>query len=451
MRIRHMVYPTDESSYTYLNRLSQFCTTPCGTREDTVIRSNPWPYRVIEHIEDELHEGPPYKTGGKLDIIKGYFPADGFDLTPYSAYEGYPCTNNNSCKGLPKYTVTARWGCNPAVLDDLGLSRYTNDPEAFGTEGNIPPGLVDAGDYGATAWSMYQPGKPKYDFGVSLVELRELPDMLRDTANAFRKDWRRSKRKHKKDILLYGNKWFAKQWLSVHFGWVPFVSDLVRLAAAVRNYEREKKDFLKYHNRWIYRKGPVASGSDDNPNVLTLGNSCRHSMSSYTDSDFFGGSGTTRFSRHTKYKVWFAGRFKYYIPRLMKNKWTNWDYLTHQFGLSLNPELVWNLTPFSWLADWFGNIGDVLSNVSNYNYVCAKYAYVMAHSEVEYRIHSDAQLKDALASVNSAQWAIKFERKHRVPANPFGFNLAWEDLNAFQWSILSALGLGYLPYSKKRG
>jgi hypothetical protein len=119
-------------------------------------------------------------------------------------------------------------------------------------------------------------------------------------------------------------------------------------------------------------------------------------------------------------------------------------------GLKLTPEVIWELTPWSWLIDWFANIGTVLSNVSTLGFTNAILNY--AYSTLRYRVTTSyvARRPAQLAPPNYEgvfQWSgnvlfqEKYDMKVRLAASPFGFSVATPDLSVGQWGILSSLGL----------
>ena len=110
-------------------------------------------------------------------------------------------------------------------------------------------------------------------------------------------------------------------------------------------------------------------------------------------------------------------------------------------GIELTPEVLWNLTPWSWAADWFANMGDVLSNVSDFanDGLVMHYGYMMETSHVThtYDLHGHG-----LNGVESPL-TLTFEniQKQRIKASPFGFGLTWESFTPRQLAILAALGI----------
>jgi len=112
-------------------------------------------------------------------------------------------------------------------------------------------------------------------------------------------------------------------------------------------------------------------------------------------------------------------------------------------GLSLTPDVVWNLTPWSWAVDWFSNVGDVLSNITDAltDSLVMGYGYMMENT-VQRRTYTFSGPTGAKTrGARPANVVFEVNSKQRVQANPYGFGLTWNSLTPFQLSILSALGI----------
>ncbi len=124
------------------------------------------------------------------------------------------------------------------------------------------------------------------------------------------------------------------------------------------------------------------------------------------------------------------------------------DRMHELLGLELTPKVIWDLLPWSWLVDWFANIGDVIENLSNIHTsnLILNYAYSTLYRQVEC---SSVTGRPALTSTVTGfrSWSgdvvTKYEawQKVRLKASPYGFATALETLTGNQWAILVALGL----------
>ncbi len=113
-------------------------------------------------------------------------------------------------------------------------------------------------------------------------------------------------------------------------------------------------------------------------------------------------------------------------------------------GLRLTPEVLWDLTPWSWMIDWFSNVGTIVQNLQTLGLSNAFLNY--AYTTVRVITNSTAYAKPP-ANTSSTVWNGNFiqnevvDAKVRLAASPFGFGVDLSSLNASQWSILVALGL----------
>jgi hypothetical protein len=114
-------------------------------------------------------------------------------------------------------------------------------------------------------------------------------------------------------------------------------------------------------------------------------------------------------------------------------------------GIRITPEVLWDLEPWSWLVDWFSNVGDVFTNITRFSHdgLVMKYGYVMARFDMTDEHTSYGTLwKDATMSTGMSTIVRGNTVKMRQHATPFGFGLSPStDFTARQWAIIGALGL----------
>jgi len=110
-------------------------------------------------------------------------------------------------------------------------------------------------------------------------------------------------------------------------------------------------------------------------------------------------------------------------------------------GLSLTPETLWNIAPWSWAVDWFSNTGDVISNLSDWasDGLVMHYGYMMEKTIVKDTYNITPSGIQAFPSVPNL--TLVTETKQRIRANPFGFGLSFDGLSTIQKAILAALGI----------
>lgn len=315
----------------------------------------------------------------------------------------------------------------------------------------FPPSAASSNEkldeMGATAISRCAPSSPVADLSVFLGEtIREgLPKLI---GSSLRK-WRGAPASQvRKDL--------GHEYLNVEFGWKPFVSDLRDICHAIthsdaiwRQYEQDSGKMVRRRYEFpetvtheyveVERTHPHLLG----PESSTLYN--------------FAKTGLGKCIRHhsvTK-RQWFSGAFSYYLPtgessyglidlglpgrqgvaeHVIKAK--------KLLGLTLTPDTVWNLSPWSWAVDWFTNTSDVLENWSNWaiDSQVLLYGYFMEHtiSSYTYTWTGDTYFR---ASVIPMSLTTVTETKVRRRAGPYGFGVTWDGLSARQVSIAAALGI----------
>lgn len=382
--------------------------------------TNTAPFQYVEAKWSEGHPGPPYHTGGPFSVYRAEDPYGA--LTNVGTYVYEP-------NQWIRYTYQGGFVINVRHADVISPSVSA---DTFGITEWL--GLGDSAPYGPIAWSKYAPGKSVADLAVMLGEIRDVPRMMQQTARGFHDTW-----KHMRASSGLSRKKLADHWLNTQFGWLPFVSDIRKLYRAYQQAEKSYQRVRAENGRWVRRGGTVLE-EVDSEEVGASSTTTRHMpvlpSSMYLDP---ARTGSWTASRLREKHVWFMGAFRYWIPNVDSVEWKRW-YLARLFGGVPTPSLVWELTPWSWLIDWFSNAGDVIQNIDTgwANELAAKYAYVMCTETQSVVTHSSHNL--ACGSISGS--CTHFVRaKTRTGANPFGFGLTWDNLSPRQLSILGALGV----------
>jgi len=151
----------------------------------------------------------------------------------------------------------------------------------------------------------------------------------------------------------------------------------------------------------------------------------------------------------TSKRVWFDGAFTYYYPTgdSLLDVGKRADFLLNQLvGQRIDADVLWNLQPWSWLADWYVNIGTNIANASalTEDGLVMRYGYLMTET-----------ISDHVITINGPRtksgYAGPFKTiyrtvvKERVKASPYGFALNPSGFTARQWAILAALGFTKAP------
>jgi len=119
-----------------------------------------------------------------------------------------------------------------------------------------------------------------------------------------------------------------------------------------------------------------------------------------------------------------------------------------RLGLVDDPRLLWDLTPYSWLVDWFTTMGDSISNANTYAPITGKYSVDYAYLTTNRVFASKGTFVRGPASDPKSTHTVvephsmySSRTRWRDRATPFGFGTQLASLNATQYGILVALGL----------
>jgi hypothetical protein len=148
-----------------------------------------------------------------------------------------------------------------------------------------------------------------------------------------------------------------------------------------------------------------------------------------------------------KENVWLSGAFKYWLPdqgRVPKWLWTA-SRLAAIEGFGVTPYRVYKAIPWTWLFDWFSNVGEVLhagsSNIGER--LAADYCYVMCSIEASNTRRSFGRFRTSnsfdTSSVLSAASKVTRVHKSRVTPGAFGPMVSLNELSETQTQILGAI------------
>lgn len=287
---------------------------------------------------------------------------------------------------------------------------------------------------GGTAVSRCLPTAPAADLATFLGELREgLPKMLGQNLLSI------------KQFRGLG-KGSGGEYLNYQFGIKPMLADLRKLNDAVVQSDKVITQFLRDSDRMIRRRYNFPTTVvEEAPRVVSTNAQMFPTLPTAMYAGFNGYTGTLTVTRKVTIETWFSGAFTYHVDfdadklsRLHRKA----QEVRRIYGVRLTPDVAWNLAPWSWLADWFANFGDVLTNASQLaaDGLVMRYGYLMYKETIEDTYtHSGVALKGDPTGPVSQVFRTVYKR--RVKAHPFGFGLKDESLSPRQLAILAALGL----------
>jgi hypothetical protein len=314
---------------------------------------------------------------------------------------------------------------NPGGNNPFDLLKITSDPITIdGTSGNYT--FLDCGIYNnftvptvsslsnASATSKLGARTSPHRTGVSLpvnfVELRDLPLLVRLAGNSLLKK------------AASGN-------LAYQFGWKPILRDLKDLMAFQGNVAKRYSELDQLRSSGGLRRKRTLHKSSNS-----------YSLGSYNRSPIGSVVYTKEFVQESV-EQW--GTIRYIPGSLLKDPRTDLDRLARKLFLGLHTQQIasnaWEVLPWSWLIDWFSNIGDILE-AGNGSIAYSNRSSIMTHRKAVRTVQVTSVAPGL--SVNRNETTITYETKKRLPGASYpSFNNGFLNLSGSQASILGSLSV----------
>lgn len=392
---------------------------------------------------------------------------DSFSLPPSSKYDrGHPFSTTKVTRDLPTVATlqsidgkTSYHGPIGLWYSGCGLGSAFDGSVSNGVPSFMTQGLYPSIDLGKGTLMIHKtiPTLPVSGAAAFLGELHEgLPRLIGHSA-LFRD------RAH----VFHG---MGNEYLNVEFGWKPFVSDLKDFAKAFKNagkilaqYRRDSGKTV--HRHWqlpptrdvkVYPEYKFGYGGNPANFVIFLPTDNGEFSRNFTSGEInslmvYGTSASAHSSSVIEQKYKFSGAYSYLLSEddsffgRMERYVQEADKL---FGVRLTPDVLWQLTPWSWLADWESNIGVNISNMTalGQDNLVLRWGYLMRETSYKHYISTSnfTSYGGFSGSIHSTWRSV---RKERVRSTPYGFGLNTANFTDRQWSILGALGMTRAPRS----
>ncbi len=403
-----------------------------GTQVDySLNRTNKYAPKTYssETILGSNHKGPPYRSGGPMLLTRVK-------------------TSHNSS---PHYFGSA----SASIMKNgyEGKFAVSNVPNA------IPLPTYNLSALGTEAVSRTLPTSPSASLSVFIGELRDVPHMLKQTKELFYSLARSGMKLHRGNVTvgeaLDHFKDPAKpagDYLNLQFGWIPFLRDLQSFYKTGKDLDK-KVATLRRNNggKVITRSRTLRSWDESTLAEASVWNGITPVLtpSVYT---WLYQSGTACSTRtrtiKQKGKIWFKASYSYYSPEVAN--FPDWALKADILGLRLDPAVIYQLVPWSWLLDWFTTTGAAVTNAVEFakHHIVMHHGYTMASMSSTHKTVCTQRMytgygagSGSVTTTLTADATCLFETKQRVAANPFGFGINWESLSGYQLSILTAIGI----------
>jgi hypothetical protein len=246
--------------------------------------------------------------------------------------------------------------------------------------------------------------------------------------------------------------YLGSEYLNITFGWTPLIQEYANLIKVGMALERViYYESFRRKRQW---DGPSVGGTI-NPTRAISNNTLPYSGGTLKEG--YGPSGSGQNNTYTQDAKWLAREDYHFASRytgLAKATRRAESFsdtaqdILKRLGLVDDPTLLWDLTPYSWLLDWFTTMGESLVNAQTYSPHAGKYNVDFAYLTTQNTYHQQGHLLRSLTtdptmkvSVERASSVLTSTTRWRERATPFGFGTQMASLSSGQFGILVALGL----------
>lgn len=462
-RVRTRINPPKKKGVQVLGKKYPYNTNTknwSATPNQTYTHNFNLPFVDAHLIADEKHPGPPYTTGGPMKILRAT------RVSPYEV-QGIGTYIRQTDESPSLWEKYVGGFAPPGEVEFGGEVEMSNSNSLLNVNSTLFPELSG---YGSQAWSKTRPKLEQASAFVFAAELRDLPRMMRNLkrrASELNKEWLSTRSRHSRggissNELVMSPKTAADYFLEHSFGWAPFLSDLRKFYAVYHGSAETIKRLTSQNGKPVRRKATlvglpvVVPDGDGKPHIkyeptvedwrLAVGNG--QLVSPFLDQHFFTEPPSWELRRVTKLKVSATGMFTFYRPEFdtgLNEYNSSWFEIQRQmtiYGLRISPSNIYRATPWTWLIDWFTNVGEHFSWLTDVavDSIAAKYLYLNVRKERVWKFSQRLPFHNP--GLKTLEWERKLWTNERAGANsPFGFSLSWDNLTPRQLVILGALGI----------
>lgn len=381
-------------------------------------------YKYYEKVEvtEDTFRNPGYKAPKSVKKTKRIIDSGG-DFTHY-IIEYRDVTTE----------IADRHLLSEVFEEDITGQLWLSPPLDFEHEGikvsesiEPPKEDLDLSGIGPKLWKEMNPTKPAVGLGINIAEVRDFPRLVKGKLDSM------------KSLVksVTNPKGLADWLLAVQFGWKPLLSDAIKCIKLYFSLEKRIEFLMRNGGVPLHRATPERepvvtdevlfeyTGPDNQGWMYDL-------VPIGSDPDELEDRFTCKIELHKEVTEKATGVFTFHLGDIPPTP----AYLRLKLlGLIADEALMWEATKWSWLVDWFSNMGDVISNIEANlrDRVVSLYAYSQRRIVREYKFTCSNGFYDVSV-------VRVYDTKCRRKIDPFG--LATDvSLSDMQLGILVALGL----------
>lgn len=218
----------------------------------------------------------------------------------------------------------------------------------------VVTGVPSDVDASTSAVARTNPSRPYVDVPVNILDIKSAPSRVLREISSMRSRgfWRAPPRPSKRELARGG----GQAWLQYQFGIAPIVGDIVKMQRAVEMVDNRVNEINRLFDspRGLRRTVTVFNGSANAKNTNTYLQSAGTIIVPIFD---------IRTIVQKRVHVRWGPQQRCGIPPTPQQR-REWA-VRSVLGLTVDLSTLWELTPWSWLVDYFGNVGTYLKTTRN--------------------------------------------------------------------------------------
>jgi len=310
-------------------------------------------------------------------------------------------------------------GVSSSALSTSSWDLWTvQDLSAWGTKGANKARLI----------------KPVLDLPVIVGELAEAKQLVTGLGSLVR-HIRAAAKTDRQAIarirdLIRGS---GEQNLYLAFGVYPILETLERLNRLESSISRAIARIDEIEGKWIHRE--IVLLDDDRVNTTTVSDGVFPPKIAQT----WMGTNEAEIVDHIRDKIWFSTWIRLKLPKMTKPE--RYDYLRDKLlGGPPSGKVLYELAPYSWMADWFTSAGAFVANAMDHTLYQWKFPCTMHETSFDRKVTGRLELVYG----SERRWMYpkgygKFTVKRREPFLWSSIGISAESINTFRGFIAASL------------
>lgn len=307
---------------------------------------------------------------------------------------------------------------------------------------------------GAEAIGRMRPDLPDFSLTTSVYELKDLGPQLKEALSDILKKMagHRLKRSRRGSELSRAGQYY----LAAQFGYIPLIRDIRNYVNAQRGAQKRLDQLIRDAGKPVRRSTTLRDANGDSWTTTSEGQDWYYAgwlspqfvTQCYSDAH---GNLRRRTTDSMEARSWAMAKFRYLLPPGPRTVEWKKAMIRRIMGGIITPRELYNIMPWSWLADYFTGLGDFINATSGgvADNLVIDYGYIMRTESWISSVETTQSFQGSLTGSNPKRVTASYKHsktvKGRGVASPFGWGIKQESLSAHQVSILGALGLSRLP------